>query len=521
MTLIDVRPQPTCQISRKPRPDERVHIVTLDSSLQPIPLHSMTGDMAMTGVDEYLTSTIGTQKKRYLNEYFKPSKMNLTDVILTNSDKPIYLVLQTANFGLKSKQTVWNLHLGSDVNLAHVVLVGPKASGIANLPNDTTTEMFKFRYMLEGFISPFADRLTQKIVHENPCLMKPFRMPDGTWGLSVSAASGHNTVAENQKKTLTAFAEQHAEWFQANFTVPTTHNLVAAESAAHVLVGPVPTSPITYNPLDNSNVHIIKENLTFQGTDQHVLAQQITWYKLLLNHASIATVGAKPAPILPQNSMLYSEVKDLDDVKLAAASLMLGNGLPEHGRAAFDITGYTKTRRIHYTEIVEADWLFNQYEYDADERMVTLQVKAHASQYMSRYCADILDIIATSCHLDNVKVKPRKDKRFSISARFNYLPNYDVGEIGKDRNFDIHSVSANTPTEFSSSWLSKEYRTNQFLKLIEVCDALKKVYGNCVFGANFALTPKDLDEKSASRTEQTIAFNQCSGWGYLEIRNIQ
>ncbi len=71
-------------------------------------------------------------------EGLKANSFEVYDVAVTETAKPVYLVLQTRNF-----LRLWNIHLAPGARLERVVLLGGDEAGVANLPDGVPVEVLR------------------------------------------------------------------------------------------------------------------------------------------------------------------------------------------------------------------------------------------------------------------------------------------------------------------------------------------------------------------------------------------
>ncbi|MEM8645111.1 MAG: hypothetical protein AAGF86_02095 [Pseudomonadota bacterium] len=166
--------------------------------------------------------------KGQAKRYTKPVRsLNVIDVFVTETSKPVYLVLTSPS------KAMWNVHPAEGVEIARIVLIGHETLGVA------------------------TDRLTTpvEILRCNPALL---RDPQPHWGFvrNVRKSGGRDDdlLAKNR-----ALHRKFAFWYKQNFNAWASHNQVVANRANHALIGPVPTdldARVPYKPIAERKIRI-------------------------------------------------------------------------------------------------------------------------------------------------------------------------------------------------------------------------------------------------------------------------
>ncbi len=142
------------------------------------------------------------------------------DVILTETEGPVYLVLQTVD-----PRTVWHVVAAPGVRLAHVAAVGPAGIGVS-LP------------------APAAP-----VEFVQDCAPRPAREPARHWDLFSRIGSDPS----HEAKARGWFAD-YDRWFRGAFGIGVEAVTVGGFAADHVLAGPVPAEPVAYRPFQGASV---------------------------------------------------------------------------------------------------------------------------------------------------------------------------------------------------------------------------------------------------------------------------
>jgi hypothetical protein len=162
-----------------------------------------------------------------------------TDVILTETAGPVYLVLQTG-----FANALWHVVAAPGVRIAHVAVVGPGALGVS-LPDPATPVEF-----VEG------------------CSPRPAREPAPHWDLFHRIGSDASYEANARRW----FAEYDA-WFRAAFGRGVEDVTYGAFAADHVLAGPPPSAPVPWRPFQGATVIHGPLAAAFTGTEAEAEAQ--------------------------------------------------------------------------------------------------------------------------------------------------------------------------------------------------------------------------------------------------------
>jgi hypothetical protein len=198
--------------------------------------------------------------------------MSVVDVIVTETSKPVYLVLSHAH------DVVFNIHLAPDAKLSRIALIGLGTAGVANVPSDIPVES------LDG--AAFS-----------ACKIATLRQPADHWTLVEDAKSNPNLKEEMPK--IYGFASRYASWFKNNFKVPFEPNLAGASFASHILIGPAPETPdarVPFKTMNGSVVRISKRDVVYAGLHADYREQK----KTMIIEAATKAAGGDLASIAPK-----------------------------------------------------------------------------------------------------------------------------------------------------------------------------------------------------------------------------
>jgi hypothetical protein len=223
-----------------PRPDELVEKVHVDSSRMQSAVYVASRD------------SVGERTKQYIENYkagqdiipanIGDDRMGLVDVIVTETSKPIYLVLAY------SSSTIFNVQLAPGAKLSRVALVGHGAAGVANVDPSVPMAVLNGRSM-------------------EMCGVSPIREPKDHWAFVRNVKEDPN-LKEALAKNYGWYGK-FSGWYRENFGVPSEPDSIGASEASHVLVGPLPDTleaRVPFKSLEGSRLVLSKTDFAFVGS---------------------------------------------------------------------------------------------------------------------------------------------------------------------------------------------------------------------------------------------------------------
>lgn len=225
----------------KPGDDDQIHHIQISTAIQRSPIYAISTANIGKRAETYTKAFIASEGKTK-GSFIGGDDMGVVNVIISETEKPIYLVLTSQS------QVIWNIQSSPTAQLSHIALIGPGAVGIANAPSDTP-------------ISAVAGDLLGK------CGVKPARKPQSHWPFVKNAGSssrGKQLLAKNH-----ALASGYKNWFRNTFTAKRPVRYAEAFGISNILIGKAPLTPaerIAFTPLKNSTVKITKEDYLFSAT---------------------------------------------------------------------------------------------------------------------------------------------------------------------------------------------------------------------------------------------------------------
>ncbi|WP_019954487.1 hypothetical protein [Yoonia vestfoldensis] len=268
---------------RRPGDGEQIVNVRMENGALPVPVRAFS-DAAM--IDQLARNIAGVTQEGRPYDWGAQVRGEMTgvDVFLTDTSAPIYLVLQ--NLG---KGVVWNVQTAPGVTLAHVAIVSSGSSGLVRPPEAVTFEAL----LVSDFVPEHAFGADDTL---RACMIRPWRDPQPDW-VAVQQADGNASYSNQLQSITTGYAAYNA-WYTGTLGVDAGTNLVAAETAAHVHVGPMPAAPFTYRGISGQDVYLMRTDHMITGDPVTLQATIDALHGALLNEAIGGDVTLlDPAPV--------------------------------------------------------------------------------------------------------------------------------------------------------------------------------------------------------------------------------
>lgn len=260
---------------------ETLHSVNLGNAFTTAPIRVV--------MDEWIADSLTKYLKRKLNQSRFRGKITpasgsvqMANVFVTDTSAPVYLILQTM-----SGNTVWNIHAAPGVQIAHVAMIAGGIPGVALPSEDISVEALR--------VSDFVEK------HEfgrddaaRDCMIRPWRKPRENWIAARKATKG-NALFENQMESYAKGHHAYDLWFQGQFGVSADSVTIGALSAANVLVGTPPASPLPYQPLSTRTLHLGQSDHVFTGDEETLTTAITTLHQSML----LAAAGGDYANLKP------------------------------------------------------------------------------------------------------------------------------------------------------------------------------------------------------------------------------
>lgn len=269
-------PNAECTL-RKPNADEVLHNVRLETGTGPTDLHVVSDAQMGAALSEHIEGVTAVGKKYQIGKTAN-GRMRRVDVFVTDSSAPVYLVLQSLG-----GNALWNVHRGPGVDISHVALIGG-TSGVV-LPGEMEFEAIRVR----DFVSSDEFGANDEI---RPCMVRPYRAPEPHWP-AQQKANDNNTLYVNQIHSFATGFRAFDAWFTGVTGQDANTNLVAAQGAAHVLVGPVPAGQLGFNRIEGRTVNLVRTDRVYKGDEELYDAHML----LLADAIGGDPLGIDPAPM--------------------------------------------------------------------------------------------------------------------------------------------------------------------------------------------------------------------------------
>ena len=180
-----------------------------------------------TKVYNYSNARVRKYAKKYIKSYkargpviarngiYQPSSMRLTDIFVTETAKPVYLVL-SSGFNI-----IWNIQPAAKAKIARIVIIGGRQTGYVNAPEGVPVEILTGKNMTR-------------------CGVQPAREPQDHWGF-IRNAKEMGGMEDVVKKNYRYF-NRYATWLRKAIGGAAVTKMFDVNKASHALIGPLPAS---------------------------------------------------------------------------------------------------------------------------------------------------------------------------------------------------------------------------------------------------------------------------------------
>ncbi|MGQ2918892.1 MULTISPECIES: hypothetical protein [Rhizobium] len=228
--LAPLQPAENCTF---PRPPQGVQVVQIqvDESQQLSDIFAIPDTDILRSANSFIGSW---QKDGREPVIFSPGyndHLGVVDVVVTASEKPVYLVLAGG------RNVMWNIHKAPNARIHRVAIISLTHTAIANLEAAVPVSV------IDGKAA-------------NRCQIRPARSPKDHWTLVERAKKGEKEVKAGVSKLLGTY-NAYNKWFNGTFGVQSEASTIGFDRMSHAIVGPVPASldeRIPYNTLDKARV---------------------------------------------------------------------------------------------------------------------------------------------------------------------------------------------------------------------------------------------------------------------------
>ncbi|MEO1637842.1 MAG: hypothetical protein AAFU41_01180 [Pseudomonadota bacterium] len=427
---------------RAPAEGETLVNVRLENGLMAAPIAAFSNNTLAA----YLTDAVARVTKEGqtldLNTIID-GDLRSVDVFLTDTRAPQYLVLQNMGPGV-----VWNVQAAPGVEVAHIALIAEAPSGVITPASTTTVEAL----LVPDFVA--EDSL------EGDCVVRPWRMPQAGW-IGVQKAAVDDTAAGAEMATYQAGFDAFNRWYRGALGSDANTNVTAPRDAAHVLVGPLPSTLLAYRGLEGQEIAFMRTDNVFAGAAAGRTAEIINSKESLLT----AAVGG--------------DLSRLDPATVGTATVDAPDGTERDATFAMDTINARRT--ITVSEILTRNDLFSADEQRPAEVLVPLYAEARAPALLAPYCEEVVGTLAAACNVLRTDVTETDDGKLEFTGRLGFAPSVDLGDPSTVANGTL--FSATVPLPFEGDLLPAYDRPTRVAMMEQaqaVCDTLRARYGNCV-----------------------------------------
>jgi len=266
-------PQKECTF-RKPKRREKLHSVSVDYGLIETSVSAFSTKQVAAKVEAYFNWNQKYTKQHPLEDYLVSNETKVVDVFVTDKSAPVYLVLQSAGAAV-----IWNVLASEGVKIAHVAIISRSHSGLI-LPDQSTS--FE---AINGTDFDKETRSRTRIEEGTACSIHIFRKPKEHW-IQWVKANKQDGVYRNQRDSYFRGHRLYDRWFTRVFGASSEDTLYGAESAAHVLVGPVPAQKIPYQGVAGRIVHMTRADYFFSGPPEKRRAEILAMEQSIVDKAT-------------------------------------------------------------------------------------------------------------------------------------------------------------------------------------------------------------------------------------------
>jgi hypothetical protein len=229
-----IDPNSGCGFS-KPEAGEFFAKVHVGSAEQRIPMYGISRDEIGRRTNSLIKNVQkdpSAPRKPETNR--EVDQFKVVDVVVTETSKPVYLVL-TYNDSI-----MFNFQIAEGAKLSRIAMIGWDAGGVVNV--DPSVKISALT----------GDRM-------QACKATPQLKPREHWVYVQNMKALGGEMAEESLKKNHGYASAFTSWFMQHFGQPAEPGMIGASVASHVLVGPQPATPearIAFKPLAQSKMRI-------------------------------------------------------------------------------------------------------------------------------------------------------------------------------------------------------------------------------------------------------------------------
>lgn len=206
-------------------------------------------------VERFMASWTGHGELRYGYPNWDLTEPSVTHVVVTQSPKPLHLVLQNAGSAM-----LWHVHPTPDAVISGITVLGGAANAVVGHPHDTPLEVMNGRDLSRcdliahaGHVAaPRTNTITHLIDFEAEA-----KKYDGDWHINEAGEYVYDRHVPDWLKNLHR-KEKFAAWFEDSFNRAFDRDVIGFSKSRDLvaLVGPVPSQPVPYQTLVGAAMHV-------------------------------------------------------------------------------------------------------------------------------------------------------------------------------------------------------------------------------------------------------------------------
>ncbi|PRY78223.1 hypothetical protein CLV80_104188 [Yoonia maritima] len=226
---------------RRPQSSEVIQNVRIGSSTAETSVHMFSKEQIASALSDHIEGLLTQVSGHYKVGKMASGRMKPVDVFVTDDTAPVYLILQSS-----SSDIIWNVHLSEGAEIAHIAMIGNN-SALVSPPGNPSFEAIRVSDFVQNNEFGSNDEV-------RPCMVAPWRQPQEHW-LGYQKAQKDNDLYENQMYSYNTGYRAYNAWFTSTFGADASTNLTTASKAAHVIAGPVASSPIQFTPFTGQAIY--------------------------------------------------------------------------------------------------------------------------------------------------------------------------------------------------------------------------------------------------------------------------
>lgn len=230
---------PSCKFPLPSVGDKLVQVHT-NGTKQVSDVFALSQADVLERAQNYVSQWQNDGKDPGINSNRSGDRLRVVDVIVTETEAPVYLVL-AGGF-----DTLWNIQKSAKARISRVAIIGTRNAGIVNLEPGTPVTV-----------------LAGNAVKD--CKISPSRRPQPFWRV-VEAAKGGDQISKEAVASRNAIYNRYDSWFRASFGKASEEVTVGIDQMNHAIVGPLPASPderLPYRGITDATVQLARTDYAF------------------------------------------------------------------------------------------------------------------------------------------------------------------------------------------------------------------------------------------------------------------